>query len=154
MDLFSSARASSLAVTPDVAWQRLVAGGPGPHWYVDALPFTFRATLDRLIGGEPLSRPPDDDLAEGDRAGFWTVEHAEEGLLLLVARVRAPGRVRMRCEVSAEGDGTRLRQVVAFHPRGPLGAAYLLADVPAREALITLVHSRTRRDLLVSSPQP
>lgn len=152
MDLFSSARTSSLSVTPDVAWERLVAGGPGPHWYVDALPFTFRAALDRLVGGEPLARPPDDDLAEGDRAGFWTVEHAGEGLLLLIARVRAPGRVRLRCEVSAEGNGTRLRQVVAFHPRGPFGAAYLLGDLPAREALISLVHSRTRAELTDPTP--
>lgn len=147
VDLFSSARTSSLAVTPDVAWERLVAGGPGPHWYVDAAPFTFRAALDRLVGGGPLVRPPDGGLAAGDRAGFWTVEHAADGLLLLLARVRAPGRIRMSCEVSAEGDGTRLRQEVTFHPHGPLGVAYLLSDLPARETLISLVHSRTRREL-------
>ncbi|GGF44573.1 hypothetical protein GCM10011519_18070 [Marmoricola endophyticus] len=148
MDVFTSARASSLDVSPDLAWGRLVAGGPGAHWYLDALPLMFRATLDRLLGGEPLVRPPDGVLTTGDRAGFWTVEHAEDGCLLMVARVKAPGSVRIGCELTPEKGGTRFRQEVSFHPGGPLGVGYLLADLPAREVLIQLLHSRTRRELI------
>jgi len=49
--------------------------------------------------------------------------------------------------VTAEADGTRLDQRVTFRPDGPLGAAYLLADLPAREAVIGLVHRRLLQDL-------
>jgi hypothetical protein len=64
-----------------------------------------------------------------------------------------PGAVPLGGDLAAHpdptrGDGTRLRQEVTFHPRGPLGVAYLLSDLPARETLISLVHSRTRRELI------
>ena len=43
--------------------------------------------------------------------------------------------------------GARLTQRVAFRPGGLLGTAYLLADLPAREVLLALVHQRTVREV-------
>ena len=67
--------------------------------------------------------------------------------MALEAAVRAPGRVTLTTTVTAEGPGTRLDQRVTFRPDGLLGGAYLLADLPAREAVIALVHRRLRQDL-------
>ena len=68
--------------------------------------------------------------------------------------VRAPGRVRLRSRVDPVGraadadapDG-RLR------PRGTLGLAYLLADLPAREAVVELTHRRLLTDLRPARPE-
>ncbi|MCW2756444.1 MAG: hypothetical protein JWO46_190 [Nocardioidaceae bacterium] len=147
MGLLTSRRTSLVAATPAAAWERLVAGGTGPHWYADAAPFRFRGALDRLLGGDPGVAPPDRALRGGDDAGFWHVESAARHVLVLRARVQAPGTVTLTSTVAGDGAGTRLSQDVTFQPRGVAGAAYLLADLPAREALIRLVHARTRREV-------
>ncbi|MGI9157099.1 MAG: DUF2867 domain-containing protein [Marmoricola sp.] len=152
MSLLTSTRSSTLPVDPSAAWGVVAAGGTGRHWYVDAAPLLFRAGLDRLLGGPELSAPPDRDLLRtGDRAGFWQVTHAEgtrDGFVLdLEARVRAPGTITMLSTVSRVSGGCRLTQSVTFRPSGIVGAAYLLADLPAREALVTLVHRRTCADV-------
>ncbi|CAB4712759.1 unannotated protein [freshwater metagenome] len=61
--------------------------------------------------------------------------------------MRAPGRVRLRTDVRPTLAGCDVEQVVTFTPSGLLGRAYLLADLPAREALLTLVHRRLLADL-------
>ena len=55
--------------------------------------------------------------------------------------------VTLTTTVTAEGSGTRLNQGVTFRPDGLLGQAYLLVDLPAREAVIGLVHRRLLQDL-------
>ena len=103
----------------------------------------MRAVLDGLVGGERPRNPPDRQLAVGDRAYFWQVARADPHLLELEARVRAPGTVTLRSTVTATGAGSRLTQSTRFVPSGVLGAGYLLVDLPAREALLALVHRRT-----------
>ena len=62
--------------------------------------------------------------------------------------MRAPGTVRLTTEVEAlAGRRARLVQTISFAPRGVLGAAYLLADVPAREAVIEVTHRHLLEDL-------
>ncbi|WP_158604506.1 DUF2867 domain-containing protein [Nocardioides mangrovicus] len=55
--------------------------------------------------------------------------------------------MRLTTKVLPRGEGTTLVQTVSFRPRGLLGTAYLLADLPAREVVIELVHRRTLREL-------
>ena len=64
--------------------------------------------------------------------------------LELLARVRAPGTVRLQVEVDAasDQDASTVTTTIELEPRGLLGAAYLLADLPAREAVAALTHRR------------
>jgi hypothetical protein len=114
-----------------------------------------RGALDRLLGGagRRWPAPGRDLLVTGDTVGFWRVVRADDGVLDLEAVVRAPGRVTLRTEVSPYGAGARVSQAVTFAPHGVLGSAYLLADLPAREAVIALTHRRLLHDLRIA-PAP
>lgn len=138
-------------------WRVVAGAGPGRHWYADAGPFVFRGLVDRALLGAGRRWPVPDRalLRAGDRAGFWKVveagpvssSDADGRRLVLDAAVRAPGLVTFRSHVVPEAEGTRLTQTVTFTPHGLLGHAYLLADLPAREALMELVHRRVLADL-------
>ncbi|GAB2865450.1 DUF2867 domain-containing protein [Nocardioides pacificus] len=151
MGLHTSRRTSRLAVSPDDAWRVVASGETGEQWYVDAAPLVLRGAIDRVLGGHGRAWPPPGRalLAVGDRAGFWEVtdmsDRAGDHTLQLVARVRAPGRVTLTTRVLPHPrGGTTLHQAVRFDPSGLVGRAYLAADIPAREALLTLVHRRVR----------
>ena len=152
--LRTSRRTSDLDLPAADAWAVVASGRTGRQWYVDAAPFVLRGGLDRLVGGtgrawEPPGTPL---LAPGDTAGFWRVAAAgrdgDRHRLLLEAVVRAPGRVLLATEVEPRGGRrSRLHQSVTFEPRGLLGHPYLLADLPAREAVLGLAHRRLLGDL-------
>ncbi|GAA4124102.1 hypothetical protein GCM10022215_31490 [Nocardioides fonticola] len=151
--LTTSSRATTLAVEPGAAWEAVVANGPHA-WHVDAPPLVFRGALDRLVGGEGRRRPDPDSgpLRVGDRPGLWVVEEVgvagDRGHLLLRATVRAPGVVTLRVVVEPRGAGTTLTTSVRLVPRGGFGWAYLSADLPARETVVTWVHRRLVDDVL------
>lgn len=159
-DLRTSARTSTVAVPLDDAWSVVAAGDAPSPWYVDAAPLVFRGAVDRLLGGAgrrwPLPGTP--SLTRGDRAGFWEVEDVvgsgPRRRLLLVAAVRAPGRVT--CDVTAEGvdGGTRLTTEVRLEPAGVAGWAYLAVDLPAREAVVEAVHRRIVGDVTTAGARP
>ncbi len=151
--LRTSGRRSTSARSADEAWAVLVGAGPGRHWYVDAAPFVFRGAVDRVaLGrGRRWSVPDRPVLRPGDRAGFWRVlaagTTATGHRLVLEAAVRAPGRVLLELRVDRLPAGCAVDLAITFEPDGLLGAAYLLTDVPAREAVTALVDARIRRDL-------
>ena len=154
-DLRSSTRSSDVDLPVDAVWRVAASGLPGRRWYVDAAPLVVRGGVDRLVGGagRRWAPPGTPVLATGDRAGFWLVtgvgHRGSRRRLVLEAQVRAPGTVRLTTEAEGLPDGrTRLVQTISFAPRGFLGAAYLLGDVPAREAVIELTHRRLLDDLL------
>ena len=124
-------------------WAVVAGAEPGPHWYVDALPFVVRGGLDRAFGGEgrrwPV--PAHEVLRAGDTAGFWRVIRAQRRTLELEAAVRAPGQVTLETAVLAGGPGRcRVRQRVTFEPDGLAGQLYMLVDLPAREVVVELAH--------------
>ncbi|GEP39862.1 hypothetical protein NPS01_35250 [Nocardioides psychrotolerans] len=149
--LRTTTRESRLPVPAQQAWAVVASGRAGPQWYVDAAPFVVRGGIDRLVGGAGRAWPPPDTalLATGDRAGFWRVAEAdlEQRHLVLVAEVRAPGTVTLLTDVLPDVEGCLVRQTVRLDPSGLLGAAYLLADLPAREAVLELTHRRLLHDL-------
>ena len=149
MKLRSSSRSTLVDHGPDQVWAVVACGRPGRRWYVDSAPLVVRSTLDRLVGGAGHRWPaPDRELLRaGDEVGFWRVTVADLRRLVLEADVRAPGTVTLTTSVTAEDSGTRLTQEVRFKPDGLLGQAYLLVDLPAREAVIELVHRRLLQDL-------
>ena len=67
--------------------------------------------------------------------------------LVLEAAVRAPGRVLLELRVDRHPAGCTVDLAITFEPDGLLGTAYLLTDVPAREAVTALVDARIRGDL-------
>lgn len=152
--LRTSRRTSDLSLSTDRAWALVASGRRAPQWYADAAPFVVRGAVDRLLGGggrawEPPGTPL---LATGDTAGFWRVREAGRTggrfRLVLEAAVRAPGRVLLHTDVEPlTGSGSRLHQAVSFEPNGLLGRAYLLADLPAREAVLEPSHRRLLSDL-------
>ncbi|MBD8868236.1 DUF2867 domain-containing protein [Nocardioides donggukensis] len=155
MRLTTSTRSTAVPMPPESAYAVVASGRPGPQWYADAAPLVLRGALDRVLGGPGRRWPAPDRplLSRGDRVGFWRVVAAGDGVLDLEAEVRAPGSVRLRTEVLPDGPGSRVDQRVSFAPDGLLGAAYLLADLPARETLIALVHRRLLRDLTAAPPR-
>jgi hypothetical protein len=150
--LSGTSRSSELEVPAGAAWRVAANGRDRPQWYVDAGPLVARGWIDRALGGigRPWRPPGTPVLSTGDRAGFWEVAEAdhEAHRLVLRAAVRAPGEVRLSTVVTplAE-DRCRIAQRVTFTPDGLLGHAYLVADLPARELLLELVHRRLVADV-------
>jgi len=154
ISLHSSRRVSTVPLGPDAVWAVVAGAGPGRHWYADAAPFVVRGAIDRAVlgGGRRWPVPDGPLLRAGDRAGFWVVRAAGDRpgghRLVLEAAVRAPGTVTLTVLVTARDEGTEIDLQVRFDPAGVLGAAYLLADLPAREVLLELVDRRIRNDLV------
>jgi hypothetical protein len=147
--LLSSSRSSAVPLAPDTVWSVVACAAEGPRWYADAAPLRFRGALDRLVGGRGDSAPPPGRplLEPGDEAGLWRVRRADGHVLDLEATVWAPGTVTLRTALAASGAGTRVTQRVTFQPAGLVGVGYLVADLPARETVVHLVHRRLLRDL-------
>ena len=157
--LTTSTRSADVDLPVAEVWDIVASGASGPQWYVDAAPFVFRGALDRLVGGAGRRhRPPGRSrLATGDRVGFWRVVEADhrDRRLLLEAQVRAPGRVTLEAVVGPGGTlgddaASLVTLTITLEPRGLLGAAYLVADLPARAVVaeLTMLHLLTvlRRD--------
>ena len=150
----TTTRESALPVDPALAWSVVASGEPGPQWYVDAAPFVVRGAIDRLVGGAGRRWPPPGrPLRTGDRAGFWSVTLADQASMRLdlAAQVRAPGEVTLATTIAADDAGCRLRQTVTLCPAGLLGAAYLVVDLGAREAVAELTHRRLVADILAAT---
>ena len=148
--LQTTSRSSIVALDPGAAWDVVASGVDTRQWYADAAPFVFRGALDRLVRGPGRRvRPPGRTrLRTGDRVGFWKVLEADHDArrLLLEAQVRAPGTVTLEATVTAHMTGSVVSLTIALEPRGLLGRAYLLADLPAR----ALVAELTMLDLLTA----
>jgi hypothetical protein len=156
--LRSSTRSSDLPLPIDEVWPVVATGEQRFQWYVDAVPVVVRGAVDRLLGGAGRRWDPPGTrlLRHGDRAGFWRVVRATHDgpvrLLVLEAEVRAPGTVRLTTTAEALDDATtRLVQTVTLRPDGLLGLAYLVADLPAREAVVGLAHRHLRAELRVTN---
>ena len=150
-----SSRSSTLEVPAARLWARAASArgdDAGETWYADAVPFKVRGGIDRLAGGEGRRWPlPDHDLLEvGDRAGFWEVVEVDHTAhrLAMVAAVRAPGTVRMELSVAGSGASSCvLTLAISFEPRGLLGTAYVVTDLPLREVVVELTHRRLLADI-------
>ncbi|MDO9458037.1 DUF2867 domain-containing protein [Nocardioides sp.] len=141
--LHTSRRASVVALDPGTTWDVVASGEAGPQWYVDAAPLVVRRWIDRLALGPALRREPPGrpHLATGDEVGFWKVVEADHQTrrLVLVAQVRSPGRVTLEVAAQPHADGTEVELAVTLSPRGLVGRAYELVDLPAREAVSELL---------------
>lgn len=137
--LHTSRRSAVVALDPGRTWDVVASGETGPQWYVDAAPLVVRRWIDRLALGPALRREPPGrrHLATGDEVGFWKVTQADRAgrHLVLVAQVRSPGRVTLDLRARPHPEGTEVDLAVTLSPRGLVGRAYELVDLPAREAV-------------------
>ncbi len=159
MRAFPTLNRSSRSATLEMPAARLWAVAARAHgdergqtWYADAAPFVVRGGLDRLALGRGRRWPlPDRPLLErGDHVGFWEVVEVDHTAhrLAMVARVRAPGTVRMELSVAGSGASSCvLTLAISFEPRGLLGTAYVVSDLPAREVVVELTHRRLLADV-------
>ena len=142
-----STRATHLDRPAAEVWSTVTAAGGQDRWFTTAAPFVVRGAIDRLLGGAGRRWPVPDAarLTTGDRAGFWRVAQVDDParILRLEAAVRAPGVVAMTTTVEPTLAGSTLTQAISFTPAGPVGAAYLLVDLPARELVVELAHRAT-----------
>lgn len=149
--LTSSTRCGTIGLRPADAWRVVANGREGPRWYVDAAPLVFRSAVDKALGGRGADTPPPGRplLRTGDRAGFWEVLTADGSTLELLARVRVPGEVRLQVDIdmASDQDASTVTTTVELEPHGLVGAAYLVADLPAREAVASLTHRRLMDEL-------
>ena len=141
--LHTSRRSAVVALDPAATWDVVASGRSGPQWYVDAAPLVVRRWIDRLALGPALRREPPGRplLAAGDEVGFWKVTEADRGSrhLVLVAQVRSPGRVTLEVRARPHPEGTEVELAVTLSPRGLVGRAYELVDLPARETVSELL---------------
>lgn len=93
-----------------------------------------RGLLDQLVGGVGLrrGRRHPSEVRTGDAVDFWRVEAVEPGRLLrLRAEMKLPGEAWLQWEIVETGDGSDLRQIAWFQPRGLWGRLYWYAVAPA-----------------------
>ena len=75
-----------------------------------------------------------EQLAPGDALDFWRVEACDAPVRLrLAAEMKLPGRAWLEFAVTADGDGSQIRQTAIFDPVGLLGLAYWYSLFPLHQ---------------------
>lgn len=120
-------RTASVGVPPPQAFRPIRRIGGKNGWYFCNWLWRLRGFIDLLVGGIGLrrGRHSPDDLAVGEPLDWWRIEdYAPDRLLLLGAEMKVPGRAWLQFEVTAEAEGSTIRQTAIFDPVGLAGRAY------------------------------
>lgn len=121
------ARSIVVAATPARAFAPIQAIGGRSGWYAGDAIWRLRGAIDATLGGPGPRRGRRNpmDIRIGDPIDWWRVEAYEpDGLLLLRAEMRVPGRAWLRFDVLPVPGGSEIRQTAIFEPAGRLGRAY------------------------------
>src|SRR5512136_687419 len=98
--------------------------GGATGWYYGDFLWHIRGWMDLLIGGVGMRRGRRDSeqLKAGDALDCWRVEAFEAGRTLrLAAEMKLPGRAWLEFEVTADVEGSLIRQMAIFDPVGLTG---------------------------------
>jgi uncharacterized protein YbjT (DUF2867 family) len=92
----------------------------------------LRGLIDKMLGGQGLSRPRKDSFAIGDAVDFWRILHIDRqrGDLILYAEMKMPGEAWMEFHIDDKNGHLELVQIATFRPRGLLGRFYWYSLVP------------------------
>ncbi|MBA3957187.1 MAG: SDR family oxidoreductase [Parachlamydiaceae bacterium] len=108
--------------------------GGANGWYYMNWAWSLRGFLDKLAGGVGLKRgrAHPNELRAGYSLDFWRVIIAdrEHGHLLLYAEMKLPGEAWLEFRVISTSDGSVLKQIASFRPKGVLGRLYWYALFP------------------------
>ncbi len=149
-------RQRTVDASPEAVWRTLTGIGGARGWFFLDWAWQLRGFVDRLFGGVGLrrGRRDPDTLRAGDALDFWRVEAIEPGeSLLLRAEMKLPGKAWLQFAVSAhDGDGTTLRQVAYFAPRGLFGFLYWYALYPLHAVIFSgLIRQVASRSMAAAS---
>jgi uncharacterized protein YbjT (DUF2867 family) len=129
-------RSVRVAVPPSAAFTPIQRIGGATGWYYGNWLWRLRGWLDLLVGGVGMSRGRRDSeqLKAGDTIDWWRVEVFEPGQTLrLTAEMKLPGRAWLEFEVTADAEGSRIRQTAVFDPVGLTGLLYWYLVYPLHQ---------------------
>ena len=125
--LLTSTHEARSSAPPEVLWDTASGiGGETGYHAADEL-WQLRGAVDVLIGGIGMrrGRRHPTELRIGDPIDFWRVEQLDPPRhLRLRAEAKLPGDAWLDLEVTADGEGSRLRLTSRFRPRGLAGRLY------------------------------
>jgi hypothetical protein len=129
-------RSVRVAAPPPAAFAPIQRIGGATGWYYGNWLWRFRGWLDLLAGGVGMRRGRRDSeqLKAGDALDCWRVEAFEAGRTLrLAAEMKLPGRAWLEFEVTAEAEGSLIRQTAVFDPVGLAGLLYWYLVYPLHQ---------------------
>jgi uncharacterized protein YbjT (DUF2867 family) len=125
-----------VAVPPPAAFVPIQRIGGSTGWYYGNWLWRLRGWIDLLIGGVGLRRGRRNSnlLETGDTLDCWRVEAFEPGRSLrLAAEMKLPGRAWLEFEVTADTNGSVIRQTAIFDPIGLSGLLYWYSVYPLHQ---------------------
>jgi hypothetical protein len=129
-------RAVHVPVPPAAAFAPIQRIGGRRGWYFLDWLWDVRGLLDLVVGGvgHRRGRRDPERLRVGDTVDWWRVEALEpDRRLRLAAEMRLPGRAWLEFEVTADGDGSVIRQTAVFDPVGLAGLLYWYGVYPLHQ---------------------
>jgi hypothetical protein len=129
-------RSVRVATLPPAAFAPIQRIGGATGWYCGDWLWRIRGWLDLLVGGVGMRRGRRDSeqLKAGDTLDCWRVEVFEPGRTLrLAAEMKLPGRAWLEFEVTADVDGSLIRQTAIFDPVGLGGLMYWYLVYPLHQ---------------------
>lgn len=126
-DLLMNEQVVRVPVGADHAFAPIRRIGGRTGWYFGNVLWRIRGLVDLMTGGVGMrrGRPDPETPHVGNTLDFWRVEAYEPGRLLrLFAEMRVPGRAWLEFHAEPVNEGTLLRQIAKFEPRGWLGLVY------------------------------
>lgn len=114
--------------------ERVWSIGGDKGWYCMDWAWVLRGFIDKLVGGTGLNRGRSHptELQVGSSLDFWRVliSDKEHGNLLLYAEMKVPGEAWLQFTVSPTSNGSQLKQIASFRPKGVLGRLYWYLLLP------------------------
>jgi uncharacterized protein YbjT (DUF2867 family) len=129
-------RSVRVATLPPAAFAPIQRIGGATGWYCGDWLWRIRGWLDLLMGGVGMRRGRRDSeqLKAGDTLDCWRVEAFEPGRTLrLAAEMKLPGRAWLEFEVTADAEGSLIRQTAIFDPVGLGGLMYWYLVYPLHQ---------------------
>ena len=129
-------RSVRVATLPPAAFAPIQRIGGATGWYYGDWLWRIRGWLDLLMGGVGMRRGRRDSeqLKAGDTLDCWRVEAFEPGRTLrLAAEMKQPGRAWLEFEVTADAEGSLIRQTAIFDPVGLGGLMYWYLVYPLHQ---------------------
>ncbi len=129
-------RSVRVAAPPPAAFAPIQRIGGATGWYYGDWLWRIRGWLDLLVGGVGMrrGRRNREQLKAGDTLDCWRVEVFEPGRTLrLSAEMKLPGRAWLEFEVTADAEGSLIRQTAIFDPVGLAGLLYWYLVYPLHQ---------------------